>query len=90
MYKLLYAVFIFKEVKSANESIQWGNDCPRVCNCKNTDFKDLPIVKWMYNEVKSEVEPNSTQNEVKQFYYLQKLKLFTQNIYNNQKGSRRK
>jgi len=59
------------QVQSADVNIQWGNNCPKTCSCKNTDFTDLPIVKWMYNEIKSEQEPHSfnTQNEVIKFIF---------------------
>lgn len=57
---------VLKQVQSIDINIQWGKDCPRVCTCKNTEFTDLPIVKWMYNGIKSELEPHilNKYNEV--------------------------
>lgn len=42
-----------KQVQCDDINRQWGNDCPKVCTCKNTSFIDLPMVKWMYNEIES-------------------------------------
>lgn len=57
---------VFLKVQSSDINLEWGKDCPRACNCKNTDFIDLPLVKWMYNGLQTELEPNTsnTQNEV--------------------------
>ncbi|XP_060859925.1 leucine-rich repeat-containing protein 15-like isoform X3 [Metopolophium dirhodum] len=64
-YVILMCVFL-KQVQSSDINLEWGKDCPRACNCKNTDFIDLPIVKWMYNGLQTELEPHTsnTQNEV--------------------------
>lgn len=53
-------------MQSDDVNVQWGKDCPRTCNCKNTDFIDLPIVKWMNNGIKPEQETHNSniQNEV--------------------------
>lgn len=59
-------LWFLNQVQSVEVNTQWGQDCPRACTCRNTDFTDLPIVKWMNNEIDSEIEQQTfnTQNEV--------------------------
>uniref|UniRef100_A0A2H8TVE2 Insulin-like growth factor-binding protein complex acid labile subunit n=1 Tax=Melanaphis sacchari TaxID=742174 RepID=A0A2H8TVE2_9HEMI len=67
-YLLWYIIVIcvFVKVQSSDKNLEWGKECPRACTCKNTDFIDLPIMKWMYNGQQTELEPHTTnmQNEV--------------------------
>ncbi|XP_015365960.1 PREDICTED: toll-like receptor 7 isoform X2 [Diuraphis noxia] len=65
-YLLWYIIVmgVFFKVKSSDINLEWAIDCPRACNCKNIDFIDLPIVKWMYSGLQTEPHTSYTHNEV--------------------------
>lgn len=63
---------------------EWSKNCPKACTCKDTAFRDLPISKWLSNNVQSKRQPHKydAQNKVHLYdlmhvLYIIKIMYFT-------------